>query len=512
MPATPQSPAALAATATAPPPPVAEAPAPAPAASGQITTQPRPQQADANDTQFDVAIIGSGPGGYVAAIRAAQLGLKTAIIERQYMGGTCLNVGCIPTKAMLTSVAALATAKRGKDFGFTVSGDIKPDYGVMVQKRDKVVEQMRGGVAFYMKKNGVAMLNGTGQIRGPRRVQVTGAEGQRDISANNILIATGSVPAKPPIPGAELEGVVNSDQLLRLEKIPARLAIVGAGAVGLEWGDIFNELGSKITVFEMVDQVLPPADGEVAAELAKELKKKGFEIHTSAMVKGIVQKDGGLAVQFSTPTKGDQESAADVVLIATGRWPYTDGLGLENVGITLERRAIPVNNQMQTRATNIYAIGDVVPGLQLAHVASKEGEVAVETMAGHKAKMDYSVVPSCVYTHPEVSWVGLTEAEAREEHKDVRIGKFPFRALGRAVASQDREGFMKVIAEPKYGQILGVHMIGSHVTDLIAEPVLAMTLEATVEEIWHAIHAHPTYPEALMEASLDVWERSIHKP
>src|SRR5262245_15859537 len=368
-------------------------------AGGQVQVSPRPEPLAASGDPFDVAIIGSGPGGYVAAIRAAQLGLRTAVIERSFLGGTCLNVGCIPTKAMLSSVEAMATARRGKDFGFS-AGEITPDYPAMMKRRDRVVEQLRGGVGHLFKKNGVTAFNGHGRLVGRGEIEVTGEGGETRVRARNILIATGSVPARPPIPGADLEGVVNSDQLLRLEKIPERMAVVGAGAVGLEWGDIFAALGTKITVFEMVDQILPPADGEVAAELAKELKRKGFQLHTSAMVNGIVRKDGGLAVQFATPTGGEQEDPADVVLIATGRWPYTETLGLESVGLQLERRAIPVNERMQTRSPGIYAIGDCVPGLQLAHVASREGEVAVETIAGREARMDYRAVPSCVYTHP----------------------------------------------------------------------------------------------------------------
>jgi dihydrolipoamide dehydrogenase len=492
-------------------PPAAAVPAnPTAQPSGQVSVHPRPDPVAAPDAPFDVTIIGSGPGGYVAAIRAAQLGLRTAVVEKSFLGGTCLNVGCIPTKAMLSSVEAMAVARRGKEFGFS-AGEITPDYPAMIKRRDRVVDQLRGGVGQLLKKNGVTTIPGHGRLVGPEAIEVAGEAGTTRLNTRHVLLATGSEPARPPIPGADLEGVVNSDQLLRLDRVPERLAVVGAGAVGLEWGDIFAALGTKITVYEMVDQILPPADGEVAAELAKELKRKGFQLHTSAMVNGIVRKDGGLAVQFATPTGGEQEDPADVVLIATGRWPYTESLGLESVGLQLERRAIPVNERMQTRSPGIYAIGDCVPGLQLAHVASREGEVAVETIAGKEARMDYRAVPSCVYTHPEIAWVGLTEEDAREEHSDLRIGRFPFRLLGRALASGVREGFVKIIAEPRYGEILGVHMIGNHVTDLIAEPVLAMSLEGTVDELIHAIHAHPTFPEAVPEAAMDVWERAIHK-
>jgi len=475
-----------------------------------ISVEPRPQELRTGDGAFDVVIVGSGPGGYVAAIRAAQLELRAAIIEKSYLGGTCLNVGCIPTKAMLSSVEALSIARRGKDFGFT-AGEVKPDYPAIVKRRDRVVEQLRSGVQALMKGNWITVLNGHGRLLGGGRLEVNGDDGPQEVQARNVIIATGSVPAQPPIPGTDLEGVVNSDQLLQLETIPARLAVVGAGAVGLEWADIFGTLGSKITIFEMLGQILPAADGEVGAELAKELKRKGYALHTSAMVKGIARKGDALAVQFSTPSGGEQEVEADVVLVATSRWPYTEGLGLEEAGISLERRFIPVNEQMQTRADGIYAIGDVVPGAGLAHVASREGEIAVETIAGRSVRMDYRAIPSCVYTHPEVAWVGLAEEDAREEHPELRIGRFPFRILGRAIASGAREGFVKVIAEPRYGEVLGVHMIGAHVTDLISEATLAMTLESTVDELIHTIHAHPTMPEAIGEAALDVWHRAIHK-
>jgi dihydrolipoamide dehydrogenase len=478
--------------------------------AGQISIEPRPQREASPEGVFDVAVIGAGPGGYVAAIRAAQLGLRTAVIEQTYMGGTCLNVGCIPTKAMLSSVEALSTARRGKEFGFT-AGDVQPDYPAMVERRDKIVQQLRMGVQSLMKSNGIATFNGHGRLTGPGEVEVAGQEGPQPVRARNVILATGSVPASPPIPGADLEGVVNSDQLLQLKSIPQRMAVVGAGAVGLEWGDIFAELGTKITVFEMVEQILPPADAEVAAELTRDMKRRGFDIHTSAMVNGFERRGDALAVKFSTPAGAEQELVVDIVLVATGRWPYTEGLGLDSVGLTLDRRALLVNDRLQTRAPGIYAIGDLVPGLQLAHVASREGEVAVETIAGKEAHMDYGAIPFGVYTHPEVAWVGLTEEEAAKEHPELKIGRFPFRILGRALAAGHREGFVKVIAEPRYGEILGVHMIGYHVTDLIAEAVLAMSLESTVDEIIHAIHAHPTMPEALAEASLDVWDRAIHK-
>lgn len=491
------------------PAPASGSVAAAPKQTSAPATQPELKRA-ANGMDFDVLVIGSGPGGYVCAIRAAQLGLKAAIIEKGHLGGTCLNVGCIPTKAMLASVEAMATAKKGKDFGF-IATDVAPDYPAMTKRRDKVVDTLRGGVAMLMKKNKIEVVKGMGKFLTPHEVEVTGADGVRRISAANVVIATGSVCASPPIPGSDLEGVVNSDQLLQLPKIPKSLAVIGAGAVGLEWGDIFGELGAKVTVLEMVDRVLPPADVDVSQELGKSLQKKGFDLLLGVAVKGFERKNGMITVRYAKGKGAEETLEAEIVLVATGRWPNTEGLGLENIGIQLERRLIPVNDQMQTRVPHVYAIGDATPGPALAHVASKGGEVVAEVIAGHKARMDYRVIPSCVYTSPEVAWVGLTEAEAKERHGEVRVGKFPFRVMGRAIASGYKDGFVKVIAEPKYGEILGVHMIGAHVTDLIAEPVLGMSMEATVDEIFHAIHAHPTLPETFQEATLDAWHRAIHK-
>lgn len=485
--------------------------APAPATSSVASVKEQPQgQRSASGADYDLAVIGSGPGGYVAAIRAAQLGLKTAIVEKGYLGGTCLNVGCIPTKAMLASVEALHTARNGKEYGFTAT-DVQPDYPAMQKRRDKVVETLRGGVGMLMKKNKIEVLNGFGKFLGPNQVEVNGEGGAKRVSAANVIIATGSVVAKPPIPGSDLEGVVNSDTLLQLPKVPKSMVVIGAGAVGLEWGDIFSELGSKITVIEMMDRILPPADAEVANELSKSLQRKGFDILTGVGVKGIEKTKGGLKVNYGKEGEAPKSVEAEIVLIATGRWPFTDGLGLEKIGVQLERRSIPVNEQLQTKARGVYAIGDVTPVPMLAHVASRGGEVAAEVIAGQKAHIDYKTVPSCVYTSPEVAWVGLTEEQARERHGDIRVGKYTFRGLGRALASGYKEGFVKVIAEPKYGEILGVHMIGAHVTDLISEPAAIMAMEGTVDEVFHTIHAHPTLPEAFMEATLDAWHRAIHK-
>jgi dihydrolipoamide dehydrogenase len=493
---------------------VLDRPAATPATPGPRVEQPRveqpqPQRKAANGADYDLAVIGSGPGGYVSAIRAAQLGLKVAIVEKGPMGGTCLNVGCIPTKAMLSSVEALHTARSGKEFGF-ITGDVQPDYPGMMKRRDKVVATLRGGVEQLMKKNKIEIVRGHGKFRSAHEIEVTGEGAPRSFKAGSVLLATGSVVARPPIPGSDLPGVVNSDTLLSLPKVPKSMVVIGAGAVGLEWGDIFAALGTKITVIELLDRILPPADADVSAELARSLQKKGFDLFTGVGVKAIEKGKGGLTVRYAKKDGPDQTVDTEIVLVATGRWPYTEGLGLEKIGVELDRRFIKVDERMETKARGVYAIGDVTPGPALAHVASKGGEVAAEVIAGHKARMDYRVVPSCVYTSPEVAWVGLTEEEAAERYGELRVGKFPFRFMGRAMAAGYREGFVKVIAEPKYGEILGVHMIGAHVTDLIAQPTMVMAMEGTVEEVFHAIHAHPTLPETFQEATLDAWHRAIH--
>jgi dihydrolipoyl dehydrogenase len=330
------------------------------------------------------------------------------------------------------------------------------------------------------------------------------------VQARHLILATGSVPARAPIPGSNLPGVVVSDDLLQLQEIPSSLVVIGAGAVGLEWADIYRSLGAEVTVIEMMPQVLPAVDGEIATELHKILSRKGMRIHVGARVEKIDRAASGLAVEF-TIEAGVQKVEAQYVLVATGRRAYTEGLGLEGIGIETHKGVIAVDDRMRTSVANVYAIGDCVGGYMLAHVASREGEVAVENIAGHDARMDYRAVPNCVYTHPEVAVVGLTEEEARERHENVRVGRFPFRVLGKALAVGERDGFVKVISEERYGEILGVHMVGGHVTDMIAEAALAIQMEGTVEDLYHTIHAHPTMPEAVMEASLDVFGRAIHK-
>lgn len=481
----------------------------APSVRPGAETQPRGERPQAAEGPFDVAILGSGPGGYVAAIRAAQLGLTTAVVERNHLGGTCLNLGCIPTKVMLASVEALSIARRGKEFGFE-AGEVTPNYSAMLKRRDRIVEQLRGGVAQLLKGNKVTIVHGTGRLVSPTELEVTQNGARESVRARHLIIATGSVPARPPIPGSDAPGVVTSDDLLKLAEIPTSMIVIGAGAVGLEWGDIFHALGTKVMVLEMMHQVLPAVDRDVANALARVLSKKGIQIQVGATVQEIVPGKEGLTVRFEGGGK-QQHAAAELVLVATGRRPLTHEIGLDRLGIELQRGAIPVDDSMRTRARGVYAIGDCVGGYLLAHVASREGEVAVETIAGHTARMDYRAVPNCVYTSPEVATVGLTEEQAREQHDNVRVGSFSFRALGKAMAIGEREGFVKIVSEDRYGEILGVHMVGARVTDLIAEATLAIQMEGTVEDLVHAIHAHPTMAEATLEAGLDALGRAIHK-
>jgi dihydrolipoamide dehydrogenase len=410
---------------------------------------------------------------------------------------------------MLASVEALETARRGKEFGFDAP-NVTPNYPVMLKRRDKVVEQLRGGVTQLLRAAKVTIVQGTGRLANAHELEVTQNGSTERVRARNIVVATGSVPARPPIPGADAKGVMTSDDLLSLPEIPPSMVVIGAGAVGLEWGDIFHGLGTQVTVIEMMEQVLPAADGEIAAALARAFNKKGIRIHTGARVEEIVPGKEGLTVRFTGGGK-EQSATGAVVLMATGRRPLTAEIGLDRLGVEVQRNAISVNEQMQTRVAGVYAIGDCVGGYLLAHVASREGEVAVENIAGHSAKMEYRAVPNCVYTSPEVATVGLTEAEARERHENVRVGNFPFRILGKSLAIGAREGFVKIVSEERYGEILGVHMIGAHVTDLIAEATLAIQMEGTVEDLVYTIHAHPTLAEATLEAALDALGRPIHK-
>jgi dihydrolipoamide dehydrogenase len=452
---------------------------------------------------FDVVVIGGGPGGYVAALRAAQLGARTAIVERDRMGGTCLVRGCIPTKALLQSAELYTLAKAGAPFGLTAD-KIGFDWPAAQKRKSGVVDQLVKGVEGLLKAGGVTSLHGTARLAGKGLVDVSGQQ----VQAKDIIIATGSAIARIPLKGAEL--TIDSDQILELKEVPGRLAVIGGGVVGMEFAAMFAALGSKVAVFEMLPQVLPMVDADLVAAYTKHLAGLGGEVHTNARVEEVAKSKGGMQVRFSSGGEGGSVDA-DQVLLAVGRVPYTQGLEAEAAGVKLERGRVVVDQQLRTTADGIWAIGDVIGGIMLAHVASYEGVLAVENIVGGGNRTpDYHAAPNCIYTDPEIAHVGLGEKEARDKGLDVKIGKFPFAASGRALTLGQPEGFVKVIADASSGRLLGAHIFGPRATDLIAEATLAVQNGLTLEQIDLTIHAHPTLPESLMEAALAAQGRAIH--
>src|SRR2546426_2867843 len=454
---------------------------------------------------FDVVVIGGGPGGYVAALRAAQLGARTAIVEKDRMGGTCLVRGCIPTKALLQSSELYTMAREGAAFGL-VADNVGFDWSAAQKRKGSVVDQLVKGVEGLLKAGGVTSYTGGARLAGKGLVEVAGER----LQAKDIVIATGSAVARIPLPGAEL--TIDSDQILELKEVPRRLAVIGGGVVGMEFAAMFAALGSKVTVLEILPQLLAMVDGDLVAAYSKHLTKVGGEIHTDSKVSEIVKRNGALQVRFSTGGEGGAVDA-DQVLLAVGRTPYTQGLDAEKAGVKLDRGRVVVDDHLRTSADGVWAIGDVIGGIMLAHVASYEGVCAVENIAGHGDRVpDYHAAPNCVYTDPEIAHVGLGEKEAKEKGISVRVGKFPFAAAGRALTLGQTEGFVKVIADAESGKLLGAHIIGPRATDLIAEATLAIQNGLTLEQIDLTIHAHPTLPESLMEAALAAQGRAIHIP
>src|SRR5579859_4183684 len=454
---------------------------------------------------FDVVVIGGGPGGYVAALRAAQLGASVAIVEKDRMGGTCLVRGCIPTKALLQSTELYTLARGGKPFGLVADG-IGFDWSAAQKRKNAVVDQLVKGVEGLLKAGGVTSYRGAARLAGGGKVAV----GDDTIAAKDIVIATGSGISRIPLKGAEL--TIDSDRILELPEVPGRLAVIGGGVVGMEFAAMFAALGTKVTVLEMLPQVLPMVDADLVAAYGKHLAGLGGVIHTNAKVTEVVKSKGGLQVQFSAGGEGGA-CDADQVLLAVGRSAYTEGLGAEEAGVKLERGRVVVDEHLRTTADGVWAIGDVIGGIMLAHVASYEGICAVENIAGHSQRVpDYHAVPNCVYTEPEIAHVGLGEKDAKEKGIDVKIGRFPFVASGRALTLGQSEGFAKVIADAGSGRILGAHIVGPRATDLIADATLAIQNELTLEQLDLTIHAHPTLPESLMEAALAAQGRAIHIP
>ncbi len=469
--------------------------------------------------EYDVVVIGSGTGGYVAAIRAAQLGLKTAVVERQpSLGGTCLNWGCIPTKALLEHAHALKIAQNAKEWGL-ILGDVKPsiDMARVNARRTKVVTGLTKGVEFLFKKNKIDWIKGSGRLAGNGQVQVTspGTDPQT-LQAKQIIVATGSYARS--VPGIELDGtrIITSDQAIALTAVPSSLAIMGSGAVGVEFASIYRRFGSEVTVIELLPRLVPNEDEAVSAELEKAFKKRGIAVKTGTRVTSAVVKDGQVTIDMQGPSGTVESITVQTLLVATGRGPVSDGLGAEDVGLEMERGYIRVDPLFRTNVPGISAVGDVITmgtGVhpQLAHLSSAEGIVLAERIAGHDVRpINYDHVPGCTYCDPEIGSIGLTEGEAIARGYEVRVGTFPFGVLGRAKIANETEGFVKIVADKKYDEILGVHMIGPRATELVAEAAVALRLECTVEELIRTIHAHPTMSEAVGEAAHAVHGTAIH--
>ena len=463
---------------------------------------------------FDVVFIGGGPAGYVGAIRCAQLGLSTAVVEREKLGGTCVVWGCIPAKALLEAASVATKVSHAADFGVTV-GSVKLDYGVAMKRSRGVSDQNVKGVEFLFKKNKVTYIKGTATLAGKNAIAVTMADGKEEKheAKKAIVIATGSKVKGLPQVGLELNGttVISSDEALILEKAPKRMAIVGAGAVGCEFADVFNAFGSQVTLLEVMPQILPLEDAECSQVVARSFGKRKIDVRTGAKLGNV--KVGKSAVKMTVEAGGKAEDLEfDVVLVAAGRAPVTDGIGLEKAGVQLtERGFIKVNDRLETSARGIYAIGDVAGPPMLAHKGSREGVVLAELLAGqHAHPINYGNIPNATYCHPEVASIGLTEAQCKEKKLEYKVGKFNFSANGRARTSGETDGFVKIIRDAKYGEILGAHIVGAHATELIHELAVARENEFTVEEVDLAVHAHPTLSEAIAEAALDSMGRMLH--
>jgi dihydrolipoamide dehydrogenase len=466
---------------------------------------------------YDLVIIGAGTGGYVAAIRAAQLGLKTAVVEKQQaLGGTCLIWGCIPTKALLEHAHALKIAQGAREWGITL-GDAKPaiDMARVQARKNKIVTGLTKGIEYLFKKNGIAWIKGTARLLGNGRVAVTDGD-EQELEAREIIVATGSYARS--VPGIEIDGrrIITSDHAIHLDRVPESIVILGSGAVGVEFASVFNRFGSKVTLVELLPRIVPLEDEAVSAELQKSFKKQGIAIHTGTKVTSATATGTGVELQAELPDGKAEAFSAEYLLVATGRGPVTSGLGAEDVGIEMDRGYVVVDEMHRTSVPNISAIGDVIalrdrPHPQLAHVSSAEGILVAERLAGQEVRpINYDHVPACTYCEPEIGSVGLTERVARERGFDVRVGTFPFGVLGRAKMAGETEGFVKIVADRVYDEILGVHMIGLRSTELVAEAVLMLRLECTVEELMRTIHAHPTMSEAVAEASHAAHGAAIH--
>ncbi len=471
----------------------------------------------ASPVSYDLVVIGSGPGGYVAAIRAAQLGLRTAIVEKDAkvpgvgLGGTCLHRGCIPTKAMLKSATLLDEAKHAADFGVRTSG-VELDFPAVAKFRDKVVLKGARGVEYLMKKNKVEVHAGFGRLDGPGRVAVSGEGGETILVTRNVLIATGSAPRDLPFLEADGLSILNSDHVLKATAIPASLLVIGSGAVGSEFASCFVRYGTKTILVEVLPRLLPVEDEEISKEIEKSFRKKGIACHVKTAVEAVTRNgDGSVTVAATGPDGKSLSWTVEKVLLAVGRRPVTEGLGLEAAGVKTEKGYVVVDAYQRTNVPGVWAIGDVTPTIWLAHVASAEGIVAAEAIAGVPTRpINRDQVPGCTYTDPEVASIGLTETKARERGHDVAVGRFAFPVLAKSGMEHTNEGFVKIVSEKKYDEVLGVHIIGPHATELIGQAAAFLKCEATTEEMIRTIHAHPTLSEALHEAAEAVHGQNIH--
>jgi dihydrolipoamide dehydrogenase len=456
-------------------------------------------------SKYDIIVLGSGPGGYVTAIRASQLGFKTAVVEKESLGGVCLNWGCIPTKALLKSAQVFEYLKHAEDYGLTVK-DADKDFGAVVKRSRGVADGMSKGVQFLMKKNKIDVINGYGKIKPGKKVDVDGTE----YSADHIIIATGARSRELPSLPQDGKKVIGYREAMSLDKQPKKMIVVGSGAIGVEFAYFYNALGTEVTIVEYMPKIVPVEDDDVSKQLERSFKKSGINIMTSAEVTSVDTSGKGVKATVKTK-KGEEVLEADIVLSAVGIKSNIENIGLEDVGIVTDRDKILVNDFYQTNIPGYYAIGDVTPGQALAHVASAEGILCVEKIAGqHVEALDYGNIPGCTYCSPEIASVGLTEAQAKEQGYDIKVGNFPFSASGKASASGAKDGFVKVIFDAKYGEWLGCHMIGAGVTDMIAEAVLGRKLETTGHEVLKAVHPHPTMSEAVMEAVAAAYGEVIH--
>ncbi|MEU7768422.1 dihydrolipoyl dehydrogenase [Nocardia sp. NPDC049190] len=474
--------------------------------------------------EFDLLVVGGGPGGYVSAIRAAQRGLSVALVEKERPGGVCLNWGCIPTKAMLRSAEVYETVRAAADYG-VYADNVRFDFSTVRHRKDGIVKELTNGVAGLLAANGVTVIDGHARFTGPTTVDVyevgpspVGTNGpryaaepttlRRQVTARDVVIATGSVPARLPIPGADLPGVITSDGAFGLTTVPDRIVIVGGSAVGAEWASLFAAFGSQVTIVEMQDRLVPAEDRDIGVALGRSFTERGISVLTGSTVTSISEA-GGLRVAVAGPHAGELDAA--VVLVGVGRTPNIADLGLDLAGVaTDERGFIPVDERLRTNVEHVYAIGDVTGRALLAHVASHQGLTAADVIAGHDTRIDYTAVPAATFTHPEIASVGLTESAAKAAGHEVITARFPFAALGRAKTFGETEGFVKIIAGQRYQEVLGVHIIGPSASDLITEGALAITLEATLEDLADTIHAHPTLGEIGMETALSALGLPVH--